>query len=414
MSNSRTNVIFNVTVDGSNYFFLGDLKSNMGLDYSTKALAVTTQCNVQTQACDVPKGGGFTCGNYSSPSFSYSGEVGLDPINATSQMDEAMVGIQFFEDSGLSQPIGNGSTATDLFTTQNAMNFLTWSKGFPPQDTYKDEFIPLRNKGYLKNDTNGDTVFILGCKASISQVEYYYFNGSVVAQNFKVIDNAPDYWGAVFSAPFAINTALSHLALQDAAALAAYQTSPDGISYVFSDYFSRAAVAFSSGISVPSQNDLEWNRDNTYLATRVPYAPLYTLVALKAIYAIFALGLALLAVFKTHPTQAHEVKERLTVDGLAAGFFEPNANHERAVKNVQDLFKEHHTPEKSEDTQKIGLLQTDQGGWLWVTAATKVVAGLGLTEVVETVADQAADAAAKRKGSLGAVGEGYRLVKEVI
>jgi len=271
-------------------------------------------------------------------------------------------------------------------------------------------------------------------------------NGSVAPNALEAYEVADGYYGAVYSAPFSTNSALSHLALQDAAALAAYQLRPEGLSKVFSDYFSRAAVAFSSGLSVPVKNDKEWSRDNTYLATRVPYVPLYTLVALKGLYALFALTLAILAVFWTRPSEAQEVKERLTVDGLAAGFFEPSSAHERPVKDITDLFEEHKGREKSAESQKIGLLQTEQGGWLWVSVEQQKPgpSGLGIQggqaqgQVVNTVDGHPATTAAG--GNIGAapasptsiasptsmtsptspsskrasaLGEGYKLVKEI-
>jgi hypothetical protein len=441
MSNSLTNTIFNVTRNNSNYFFLGDVNSGNTLDFAASTLAVETQCQMVTPNCTVSSTGGFTCGSYSSPSFSYSGEVGVAPDNAMSG-NEAMVGIQFFSDAALSKPIGFGANTTDLFSAQNPVQFLAWSKGFPPVDTYADEFSGMRSSGYLKNDNNGDAVFILSCTSTIHEAEYYWVNGTVMPNALEAYQLAPDYYGAVYSAPFATNSALSHLALQDAAALAAYQLRPEALANIFSEYFSKAAVAFSSGFSIPVRNDKEWTRDNFYLATRVPYVPLYTLVALKALYALFALSLAVLAVFFTRPSQAQEVKERLTVDGLAAGFFEPSTAHERPVKEVADLFEEHKSPnEKSGETQKIGLLRTELGGWLWVSVEhqDKVGSGLGIQgagQIASAVHGHPATAVPNSTGQATApepptsptslmtpsspmskrtsqLGEGYKLVKEI-
>ncbi|OAP63077.1 hypothetical protein AYL99_02304 [Fonsecaea erecta] len=418
MSNSYNNTIYNVTTGGSNYYFLGDVRSSTTLDFAATTLAIKTQCHMVTQDCNVTNNGdlssGFTCGAYSAPSFSYSGEVGVDPKNAMSSPDEAMVGIQFFNDTAKTQPVGFGSSTTDLFSTQNPLQFLVWSKGFPPVDTGEDQFKHMRDAYFLKYDATGDTVFILNCSAVIAQVKYHWINASVSLVELEADEDVADYYGAVFSAPFAINSALSHLSLQDAAALAAYQKTPEGLSKVFGDRFSQAAVALSSGIAIKVQNEQEWTRNNNYLAVRVPYVPLYLLVALKAIYALFALSLAVLAVFLTQPSQAQEVKERLTVDGLAAGFFEPHANHEKAVKKVCDLFAEHQSPEKSDDTQKIGLLQTDKGGWLWVSVVKKAAEGLGIQQAADYAIGQVADAAATQMGAVGTLGQGYKLVKEII
>ncbi|KAJ9607691.1 hypothetical protein H2200_007769 [Cladophialophora chaetospira] len=386
MTNSLYNIILNFTdKTGANFFFLGDPQGSAELDFAAKALAVKTECRVRTNNCTVHPTGGFTCGTYTSPSFSFSGQVGVDAANATSKEDEATAGIQFFKDAALTQAIGVGSDSRDLFSAQNPVHFLSWSKGFPPVDTYADEFAYMRSNGYLKNDTNGDAVFILSCSSTIYQAEYLWVNGSVSPHQLATYEIAPDYYGAVYSAPFATNSVLSRLALQDAAALAAYQFHPESMSNVFADYFSRAAVAFSSGISVPVANDREWSRDNSYLATRVPTVPLYTLIAFKAVYALFALALAVLAVFKTQPSRAQEINARLTVDGLAAGFFEPTSNHEAPVKDINELFQEHN----GEDARKIGLLQTAQGSWLWVTVGRKDLQGLGIQETIQPVADLA-------------------------
>lgn len=413
MSTSTTTTILNATFDGSNHFFLGDSMGSLDLDFIATTLAITAQCQVVTPNCYIGPDAGFSCNGYNVPSFSSSGEVGVDGDNFTSE--EANVGIQFFNDSALSQPVGVGSTATELFSIQNPLRFLTWSKGFPPMDLNNDAFAQLRDDRYFQyENATGDTVFILNCSATIHQAQYYWNNGTVFLNESNALKLAPDYYGAALSAPFATNSVLSRLALQDAAALAAYKNVSTDVANVFSDHFSRAAVALMSGISIPTPNEQEWSRDNNYLATRVPYIPLYLLLALKAVYAVFALGLALLAAFLTKPSEAQEVKQRLTVDGLAAGFFEPEANHERAVRQVQDLFKEHESSVKNDGTTRIGLKQTPQGGWLWVDAAKRVINGLGIPDVIATVADQAAEAASGRAGTVGRLGQDYRAAENIL
>ena len=131
MYNSPTNTVFNVTSNGSNYFFLGDVQSGQKLDFAASALAIKTDCQLETQNSILSPKGGFTWGNYTSPSFSYSGGVGVDPQNATSALDEAMVGIQFFDDATMTQSVGFGNETTALFAATNPLHFLVWSKGFP-------------------------------------------------------------------------------------------------------------------------------------------------------------------------------------------------------------------------------------------------------------------------------------------
>jgi hypothetical protein len=385
-------VISNVSIDGSNYFFLGDPQSSMLLGFAADTLAIKTDCQLATQNCSVDTG--FSYGAYNVPSFSYSGEVGVAPMDATSDTGASTVGIQFFNDSGLSQPVGFGSNATGLFSVQNPLHFLAWSKGFPPADISSDEYAALRQGGYLKSDDSGDTVFVLSCSAIISEVKYYWVNGTISFNGLAAFKEAPDYYGAVFSAPFAIDSTVSHIALQDAALLAAFEREPEALAKVFADHFSRAALALSAGVFVQVANDEEWRRQ---LATRIPFAPLYTLIALKALYALFALGLSVLAVLLTNPSEAQEVRMRLTLEGITAGFFESKTNQEMGVENVQDLFEEHKRPGKRDDTKRVGLHRTSQGGWLWVDVTQKVVEGLGTQETMKSVSDQGCNASERQR-----------------
>ncbi|KIW11730.1 hypothetical protein PV08_11032 [Exophiala spinifera] len=411
MFRSKNTTVLNTTLNGASYFFLGDVDGNAKLDFSATAVAVSTQCQMVTPNCTVRPdlGPGFTCGSYNAPSFSYSGAVGFAPSAVTSPSDMAMVGIQFFNDTEWNQPVGFGDNTTDLFAVKNPIYFLTWSKGFPPMNTHaSDGFSAMRNGRYYQYDDTGDAVYILDCSTSIYDAEYYWVNGTVASIEIKALKSG--YYGAALSAPFSTYTALAHLSLQDAAALAAYQTDPQNLTALYSSYFSRAAIGLTSGFSVAVANERESNRTNSYLATRVPLVPLYTLIALKAVYAAFALGLALLAVFLANPSQSQEAKERLTIHGLAAGFFEPKKQHERAVRNVQDLFEEHRDPEPSDDTKRIGMVRTQQGGWQWVTLARKTADTFGIPEMVNIAADEAAG----RQDGIGRMAQGLRLVNEII
>ena len=161
----------------------------------------------------------------------------------------------------------------------------------------------------------------------------------------------------------------------------------------------------------PATSLLEQSRNNTELLTRVPKLPLYFLVSLKALYALASLIIATLAVFLTGPTEAQEVKARLTVDGLAAGLFEPGANQEKAVKKMEQLYGEHRLENKEDEANKVGMKQTSAGGWVWVTSGKvqKAWTALGIGGVLGTVVDNAADS-----GELGTAGKDYQALKEIV
>lgn len=399
LSNSNINVIHNTSSqgsgqnsDGQNFFFIGDIQSGQDLDFMASTVSVTTQCEVVTQRCQLTfSGQGFSCFGYQSPSFTFSGEVGVNPAVSIAPVDNSMVGIQFFNDSGLQNPIGSGNQSTELFSAQNPLHFLAWSKGFPPVDTSKTTFDEMRKNKFLQIDPSGENVFILNCSSTIYNTIYTWVNGKILLQNQSLSPNA---YGAIFSAPFATNSALGHLSLENAAALAAYKSNPQDLSNQFADGFSRAAVALSVGVMNPVTNLLEQSRNNTVLLTRIPKIPLYFLIGVKGLYALTAIIFAGLAYLLVDLHEAQEVKARLTVDGLVTGLFEPSANQEQAVKKIEELYNEHRPKEiqvngEKDKNTKVGMKQTEDGGWIWVVSDTvhKAWTTLGIGEVVKVVVD---------------------------
>ena len=398
LGNSYTNVIQNISdprdPNNDQYYYLADVNTGSVLDFMANSTAVQTQCEVVTQNCNISSSDEtFTCGPYST-SLTFPGQVGIDPTMAMAPENMSMVGIQFFNDTGFAQPVGFGNQSVDLFPTQNPMHFLVWSKGFPPIDTSSQTFAGMRQGNYLKIDHAGDNIFIVNCTATIYNVTYAWVNSSVLASTQSADHSfwpslAPQSYAGIYSAPFAINSALGHVALQNAAALAAYLTTPQDLARKFANEFSRSAVALTAGIMTPIPNMIEQSRNNTELLTRVPYVPLYFLISLKALYALLSITIALLAVFLTNPIEAQEVKARLTVDGLTQGLFEPRANQERGVETVDDLYGEHRgamgmkterkrlrkkegpdAQPKEREVTKVGMQQVPQGGWMWVTTGS--------------------------------------------
>jgi len=271
---------------------------------------------------------------------------------------------------------------------------LVWSKGFPPVDTTQSQFSFMTDNHYLRSDTYGDPVFILNCSMAIYHAKYNWTDGAVPENGLYDLELADPAYGAIYSAGFAMDTPLGHLSLQDAAALAAYKDDPDSLANIFADQFSQAATALTAGITNSSQNIFEQTRMNNVLVTKVPLLPLYVLIALKAVYAVFALVLAVLAVMLADPIRSQDVKERLTIDGLAVGLFEADAHLKRGVKDIQQLFDEHNktgdeTKHAEEVTPpKIGMVENAAGGWSWATTM-KLADSFGLTEVTGFVKGQA-------------------------
>lgn len=389
MNNSYTDFTVTVPSASTDYaqqrYFLGDKRIGMSQDFTTGTIAVSTQCAVITQNCTV--GTGFTCGNYTAPSFAWTGAVGVDTNSATGPYNESSAGIQFFADSALTVPVGGNGVSARMFPSQNPVPFLVWSKGFPPVDTSGDQFTYMRENHYLGYDASGDPVFILNCSMAIYQSRYNWTNGAISADGLYNLTLADPAYGAIYTAGFALDSALGHLSLQDAAALAAYQDQPDSLANTFADEFSQAAVALTAGVMDPSQNVFEQERTNNVLVTKVPLLPLYVLIALKGVYALFALVLATLAIMVAQPLTSQNVKERLTIDGLAVGLFEADAHLKKGVTEIQQLYQEH-AKSADEPPPKIGMTKNDKGGWSWAT--TKKLADVaGVTTVTALIQSNA-------------------------
>ena len=422
LGNSDVNLIQNTSYvanqqdyNAQQYYFLSDVNIGKSLDFLGNTTAVTTQCEVVTQNCQVNSSSeAFSCPGYQSPSFTYSGEVGVDPSDATAPGNMSSVGIQFFKDAALQNPIGFGSNTTELFSAQNPVHFLTWSKGFPPIDPTSQTFAEMTDGKFLQVDEAGDNVFILNCSSTIYKTVYAWVNGSILQDNQKYgfyPEVAPDTYGAIFTAPFAIDAALGHMALQNAAALAAYVPNPQGLADKFANQFSYAAVALTAGIMSPQTSILEQSRNNTELLTRVPLVPLYFLISLKALFALSSIILVVLAATLTGPSEAQEVKARLTVDGLAAGLFEPRHHQEKPVKQVNMLYGEHR-PEAQTGPSKVGMKQAPAGGWVWVAsgAVQKAWKATGSGDGMEHVMDNHAATSGKE----GAEGKDHEVLKRIM
>jgi hypothetical protein len=251
----------------------------------------------------------------------------------------------------------------------------------------------MRDNHYLDYDSSGDPVFILNCSMSVYLAKYNWTNGGVNAGALFDLHLANPAYGGVLSAGFAMDSALGHLSLQDAAALAAYQHRPELLANSFANQFSHAAASLSAGIMSPSENLFEQERFNNVLVTKVPVLPLYVLIALKAIYALFALGLAGVAIMLADPITTQDVKERLTIDGLAVGLFESDGHRSKGVTEIEQLYREHHVKTYGDDEKddmparepvKVGMVQNAQGGWSWATTV-KLANSFGLASVTGLV-----------------------------
>jgi hypothetical protein len=82
------------------------------------------------------------------------------------------------------------------------------------------------------------------------------------------------------------------------------------------------------------------------------------------------------------PSETQEVKARLSIKGLAAAYFEPDAQKNQAMSSLEEMFSECNP--KSEKEVKVGMAKTEQGGWKYVMPGMGALEGA--SELVKAVA----------------------------
>jgi hypothetical protein len=185
--------------------------------------------------------------------------------------------------------------------------------------------------------------------------------------------------GGLFSAAFA--SGFAGMVLENAVILGGLSSNSTQLAEITANAFSQAVLALAIGVISNRTNLLEQSRTSLSL-TRVPKVPLYILLVLKFLYVLGVVLLAVVAICFTHPSETQEVKARLSIKGLAAAYFEPDAQKNQAVSSLEEMFSEHNP--KSEKETKVGIVKTEQGGWKYVTVGMGALEGV--SELVKAVA----------------------------
>jgi len=106
---------------------------------------------------------------------------------------------------------------------------------------------------------------------------------------------------------------------------------------MFADRWSQTALALSAGVMSREPNLLTQVRSISRQLARVPLLPLYMLLALKAIYVLAVIALAIGAYCFTHPAETEIVKTQLSTRGLAAAHFDtPDILQSKVVSQLSE------------------------------------------------------------------------------
>jgi hypothetical protein len=247
---------------------------------------------------------------------------------------------------------------------------------------------------------------MLNCNSTLYDFSYSFVNGTISSWNASQSSNDT---GGLLSLPFVSGLPAASLCLGQASTSISTAADSDELAFQWAQIFSRCAIGLLAGSTESKNNTIEQTRNNSNSATRVPMVPLFFLLGLKLLYCLAVLLLAIAAWHYTSPQEAQSVKERLTVQGLAAAYFAEGASHQQvAVKNVEQLFQSAAPAELDRDAEaarggiaeeKVAIQPTELGGWQFV----KLAAGKVWSQVEPIIESEVLSQA--NAGDLGTTGK---------
>ncbi|KAK5048531.1 hypothetical protein LTR84_005621 [Exophiala bonariae] len=351
----------NYSVGSTHWIFYTDSKMGRSLDFIASAPAVSTQCRPMTRLCEQGYNNetftydctsGFRINMTSPWPYTLSNETAPIDDPSLSLSEATLTGIAFGSDAelsttpGLVQNASLGGTGFGPITwpeiiPSNPAYFGTWARNYPGLLSISDELVTDPELDY----SGSGVQWFLNCTTTVANVTYAWTNGSIQSFNTELV--SPEM-AALFTGPFSLigltegYKDVLKSTMSTIARTAALSDTMDQLANTWALEFSRNAMALSIGAFTPLQTVLEQQRTQAVIVTRVPLGPLFLLIALKLVYVVAVIGLAIGAYAFTHPSETEVVKEQLSTKGLAAAHFDqPQLLQSNAVKATQEHFDRH-------------------------------------------------------------------------
>jgi hypothetical protein len=199
--------------------------------------------------------------------------------------------------------------------------------------------IPL-NSPEIVGPLHGGMAYVLECNSTVYDVEYDSVNGTITRFD---ISKSNDSVANIFKGALGATTVGTDY-LKQSASVAVFSNSMQELCHKFAMSFSRASL--SVGASALQPNDAIVGQErSTKLVTRIPKAPLYTLVLANMLFVALGIALAVLAIARSGG-ELREIQARLSIEGLVADIFEGRRAKER-VESMDDLFEEKYGQEST-------------------------------------------------------------------
>lgn len=215
--------------------------------------------------------------------------------------------------------------------------------------------VPL-NSSEIVGPLHGGMAYVLECNSTVYDVEYDSVNGIITRfDTSKSNDSVANIFKGALGA-----TTVGTDYLKQSASVAVFSDSMQELCHKFAMSFNRASLSVGASTLQPNDAILAQER-STKLVTRIPKAPLYTLVLANMLFVALGIALAALAIARSGG-EVREIQARLSIEGLVANIFEGRRAKER-VESIENLFEEKY----GQESTRIIIHNSAQGGYEYQT-----------------------------------------------
>lgn len=203
---------------------------------------------------------------------------------------------------------------------------------------------------------HGGIAYLLFCTTTLYDIEYDSINGTVTrfvttASN----DSVANAWHGPISTT---SGNVGGPTLQQASALGILSNTAQELADIIALAYSRTALALGAQ-AVMRTPALAAQERQSFLVSRVPAAPLFTLVIANLLFVVFGIALAAVAI-KTSGGDVREVQARLSIVGLVADRFEGQRGRD-GVEHMDDYFEE----KQGNDSMRVAIDKSDAEGFAY-------------------------------------------------
>ena len=208
--------------------------------------------------------------------------------------------------------------------------------------------------------TSGGTSFAMFCNSSMYDIVYSSINGTVSRFETQLSNTSVTNIAQLTSSAGINATTITpgYTFLMSAASLATLSQTTTQWTDQIALAYSRVAMSYFAG-SVVALPALQAQKRTTFIVSRIPTAPLWSLIVANMLFVVIGFMLTTFAIMALDD-ENKDVQVRLSIAGLVADRFE-SSRARRDVKEKEDLFEE----KSGGDSVRIGIVKAGEGGYIY-------------------------------------------------